>query len=316
MRSFVRLAGSLVQFIKQFYYPKGLEWNKDGVTPEEALKEARTGISTPSANGAAATPPAGGSPPPPPPPPPPVPIFDVPRSTSAPGAGVSDMGAVFAELNRGESVISGLKKVDNSEMTHKNPSLRSAGAVPIRSDSSGSNRSKSPMPNKKPESMRTKKPPKKELEGNKWAIENFENEQNPIQVDAEKHQSILVSRCNNTTIKVTGKANAISIDNCTRLDVLVDSLVSAVDVIKASNFRLQVLGTLPSVQLDQVDGCTIYLSTESLNTEVLTSKCTAINLTIPPAGEDDDSVECPIPEQIKSTVVNGKVVSEIVTQES
>jgi adenylyl cyclase-associated protein len=61
-------------------------------------------------------------------------------------------------------------------MTHKNPSLRAGATVPTRSDSQGSvssgNRGKSPVPGKKPkpESMRTKKPPKKELDGNKWYI--------------------------------------------------------------------------------------------------------------------------------------------------
>jgi adenylyl cyclase-associated protein len=86
----------------------------------------------------------------------------------------ADMGAVFNELNRGEAVTAGLKKVDPSQMTHKNPSLRANAPVPTRSDSTGSiGRSKSPAPpgkKPKPESMRTKKPPRKELDGNKWII--------------------------------------------------------------------------------------------------------------------------------------------------
>ena len=83
---------------------------------------------------------------------------------------------MFDDLNRGSDVTKGLKKVDASQMTHKNPSLRANDPVPTRSDSTGSLRSKSPAPPKKqkPESMRTKKPPRKELEGNKWIIENFD----------------------------------------------------------------------------------------------------------------------------------------------
>lgn len=83
------------------------------------------------------------------------------------------MGAVFDDLNKGEAVTKGLKKVDASQMTHKNPSLRASAPVPTRSDSNGSLRSKSPAPpgkKPKPESMRTKKPPKKELDGNKWIV--------------------------------------------------------------------------------------------------------------------------------------------------
>jgi adenylyl cyclase-associated protein len=80
------------------------------------------------------------------------------------------MNAVFDSLNRGADVTKGLKKVDPSQMTHKNPSLRTQAPVPTRSDRNGSLRGKSPAPPRKPDTMRTKKPPKKELDGNKWII--------------------------------------------------------------------------------------------------------------------------------------------------
>jgi len=84
------------------------------------------------------------------------------------------MGAVFDELNQGEGITKSLKKVDPSQQTHKNPSLRAQAPVPTRSDSQTSiNRGKSPAPpgkKPKPESMRTKKPPRKELDGSKWII--------------------------------------------------------------------------------------------------------------------------------------------------
>lgn len=222
------------------------------------------------------------------------------------------MGAVFSDLNKGSDVTKGLKKVDASQMTHKNPSLRAQAPVPTRSDSSGSLRSKSPAPpgkKPKPESMRTKKPPKKELDGNKWIIDNFDSPGDVIEIEAEIQHSVLISRCKNTTIRITGKGNAISLDNSSRTSLIIDSLVSSVDVIKCPNFALQVLGTLPTILLDQVDGATVYLSKDSVNTEVFTSKCSSININLP---VDDDYVENPIPEQIRSYVKDGKLISEIV----
>lgn len=44
---------------------------------------------------------------------------------------------MFAELNRGEEVTKGLRKVDKSEMTHKNPALRAGGVVPSSTGSAG-----------------------------------------------------------------------------------------------------------------------------------------------------------------------------------
>ena len=224
------------------------------------------------------------------------------------------MSSVFSQLNQGSAVTSGLRKVDKSEMTHKNPSLRTVGTVPERSSSqSSSGRGKSPLPNKKPDSMRTKKPSKKELDGNKWIVENFDNTGNDIVViKAEQNQSILISRCNKCVIQIRGKANAISIDNCSGLSILVESLVSSLDVIKCTKFAVEVDKRVPTVLLDQVDGAQIYLSSESLDTEMFTSKCSAINMVVPPEEEHGDSRELPFPEQMRSIVKDGKLMSEIV----
>ena len=237
------------------------------------------------------------------------------------------MGAIFQQLNRGESVTAGLKKVDKSEMTHKNPSLRASGAVPESANSSASdiNRSRSPGPEIKPKppSMRQnssasqrkaepKKQPKKELDGNKWLIEHYDSPSSPIEVEVSLAQSILISKCKNTTILLRGKANAISIDNSPKVQLLVDNLVSSVDVIKCPSFAIQITGSLPTIMLDQVDGAQLYLGKDSLSTEVFTSKCSSVNIVLPPEGEDDDSQECPLPEQIRTVVKNGKLVSEIV----
>ena len=229
------------------------------------------------------------------------------------------MGAVFDQISRGSDVTSHLRKVDPSSQTHKNPSLRAQGTsarpAPSRSSSQSSSLSgKSPIPGKKPkpESMRAKKPPRKELEGNKWLIENYSNPGQMIEVEASISHSILISRCTKTPIRIIGKANAISLDNCTQCSLVVDSLVSAVDVIKSPKFEMQVLGTLPTILLDQVDGAAIYLSKESIGTEVFTSKCTGINVNLPGRTEDDDYVERALPEQVKSVVRNGVLVSEIV----
>lgn len=160
--------------------------------------------------------------------------------------------------------------------------------------------------------MRTKKPARKELDGNKWLVENFDNPGQLLEIDVAINHSILISRCTKTTIRVLGKANAISLDNCTQCSLVIDSLISAVDVIKSTRFEMQVLGMLPTIMLDGVDGVAIYLSPTSISTEIFTSKCTGINVNLPGRSRDDDYTEKPLPEQMKSQVVNGILVTEIV----
>lgn len=77
------------------------------------------------------------------------------------------MDAVFASLNKGDTVTSGLKKVDDSQKTHKNPSLREGASAPV---AAGSGAPKPPTKPPKPGAAPAKKPAKTELDGNKWLV--------------------------------------------------------------------------------------------------------------------------------------------------
>ncbi|KAJ6116795.1 hypothetical protein N7512_006520 [Penicillium capsulatum] len=314
IRAYQQNFKALSAYLKK-HYPTGLTWNNEsGIDALEALRQIKGGPA-----------PAGAGAVPPPPPPPPVPALNVPGGGApppppppgippapAPAVPAPDMSAVFDQLNQGEQITSGLRKVDKSEMTHKNPSLRAGSTAPEQSSAA---RAKSPAPSKKPkpESMRARKPPRKDLEGTKWLIENFESAEEIIEVPAQQNQSILITRCHKSIVKVNGKANAIAIDNCNGLSIIVDSLVSSLDVIKSPKFALQVDGVVPTVLLDQVDGAAVYLGQQSLGTEVFTSKCSNVNINLPPKeGTDEDTKECPIPEQIKTYVKDGVLVNEIV----
>ncbi|KAI3331335.1 adenylate cyclase associated N terminal-domain-containing protein [Ustulina deusta] len=305
IQSFYQIFRDLTEYVKQ-YFPNGIPWNSQGQPAADVAKTISTsGAATPPP----VAPPAAGGAPPPPPPPGPPPVLQI--KEEAPSQADSGLGAVFGEINKGSDVTRGLRKVDKSQMTHKNPSLRAGSTV---SDQDASVRGKSaPGKKPKPESMRVKKPPKKDLDGNKWTIENYEKHAEPIEIEVSMSQSVLISKCNHTTIILKGKANAVTIENTQRLSLVVDSLVSTVDVVKSSNFALQVLGQLPTIMLDQLDGAQVYLSKESISTRIFSSKASSINVNVL-AGDDDDYVEIPLPYQICSQYDEKKreMVNEIV----
>jgi adenylyl cyclase-associated protein len=49
-----------------------------------------------------------------------------------------------------------------------------------------------------------------------------------------------------------------------------------------------------------------------LASEILTSKCSAVNVYLPPEEESEDYVEESVPEQFRSFVRDGRLVTEIV----
>jgi adenylyl cyclase-associated protein len=105
------------------------------------------------------------------------------------------------------------------------------------------------------------------------------------------------------------------VENTTRLSLIVESLVSSVDAVKSANFALQVMGTVPTILLDQIDNAQIYFSKESMATRVFHSKSDGINLNVLHAGEEDEEYkELALPSQMCSyfDAEKGDLVNEIV----
>ena len=65
------------------------------------------------------------------------------------------------------------------------------------------------------------------------------------------------------------------------------------------------------IQIDSTDSGQIYLSKDSINAEITTAKCSAININLP-GQEEGVFDEQPVPEMFKTVVQNGKLVTTIV----
>lgn len=193
--------------------------------------------------------------------------------------------SLLSDLSAGTS---GLRKVDKSEMTHKNPELRASSVVkeaPIEKKAP-------PVPLKTPN-----KPPRLELEGNKWVVENYSNESCLVIEKTEIRHTVYIFNCNNCTIMIKGKVNAVSIDACKKTGVLIDNVVSTIDVVNGKSISVQITGKAPTMAVDKTDGLQVYLSKDSLDMEVLSAKSSSINFMVPT--DDGDYVEHAAPEQLK-----------------
>uniref|UniRef100_A0A0W0F912 Adenylyl cyclase-associated protein n=1 Tax=Moniliophthora roreri TaxID=221103 RepID=A0A0W0F912_MONRR len=291
VRLFTALLDELRKYVVE-HHTTGVSWNA-----KASIRSSLYSLNSEYTTSAS----AGDVPPPPPPPPPPA-SLPAPAGASAPAGGTT---AVFAELNRGEEVTKHLRKVDKSEMTHKNPALRSSStraAAP-----------KKPVRPVKPQALMGKKPVKFALEGKAWNIEHYEDDKSLIVDDTQLNQVVNIFGCKNTVIQVKGKINAVTLVNCTKTSVLIDSVVSSISVTKSPSFQIQITGTAPMIQIDSTDSGQIYLSKSSLDAEITTAKCSSINVSLPVEGEEEGVfAEQPVPEMLRTCVKDGKLVTTVV----
>jgi len=207
--------------------------------------------------------------------------------------------ALYAALNRGLDVTKGLKKVTPDMQTHKNPTLKQQGPVMSSPDSSSKNASASSS-----ETAMQKKQPRVELEnGKKWNVEYHVGKKD-LEIQAtDIKQTMYIYQCTDSTIQVKGKLQSITLDGCRKISLVVDSLISLIEIINCQNMQIQILGHLPMISIQKTDGCQVELSKESINAEFVSSRSSEMNIMIPTS--DGDFIELPIPQQFK-TVYDGK----------
>ncbi|KAI8849428.1 adenylate cyclase-associated CAP [Chytridium lagenaria] len=173
---FVKTFGTLLTELSTYVkknHTTGLTWNPKGVdaksyTPSSAPASVAAPSSAPAASAAAPTP------------------STAPLQEQGP-----DKSGLFGALNK-DGLTSGLRKVDKSEMTHKNPELRAGSVVPAV---------------EKPAVVASKFS-QMYLAGNKWSVENFTNDSNVVVNGVELRHVVYIYNCTNSTIVIRGKVNA------------------------------------------------------------------------------------------------------------
>ncbi|KAJ2817491.1 suppressor of rasval19 [Coemansia furcata] len=302
VKAFLGTLRELSAYVKLFH-TTGLVWNPKGEDVEVAARAINGEV-------AASTPVrSAGAPPPPPPPPPPVYV----ESGEVDGsASTTTRGALFADLNKGGDITSGLRKVEATQMTHKNPALRAAGSV-----------KEIPHPastaTAQPQTPVKQRPPRMELQGSKWVVENYGTEHLTIEA-TETKQTVYMFNCTGTTLEVKGKLNGVAIDNCQKCGVVFDSLVAQCEIVNCKSVQVQARETVPAIQIDRTDGAQVFLSEAARdNTQITTAKASEVNISYPYETlnpEDDNFVEQPIPEQFQTVVKNGKLVTTVLEHSS
>ncbi|KAJ2804398.1 suppressor of rasval19 [Coemansia guatemalensis] len=309
VKAFLSILRELAAYVKEFH-TTGLVWNPSGGPVEKAAQALQEDMQP-----AAASAPTGGAPPPPPPPPPPLPSADELErlgSTANATSGAGDApnhGALFASINQGSDITRGLRKVEKDQMTHKNPSLRASGTV-----QGGSDGTSATPPKGGSAPTKVNRPPKMELRGDKWVVENYGTEHVTIEATKTK-QTVYMYNCKGTTLDIKNKLNSVAIDSCQKCGVVFDALVSQFEIVNCKSVQIQARETVPSILIDRTDGAHIFLSEAARDqTQITTAKASEVNISFPyetKSAEDDNYIEQPIPEQIQTMIRDGKLVTTI-----
>lgn len=274
---------ALQAYVKQ-HHTTGLSWNMRGADAAAV------------AGGDAA--PKGPAPPPPPPPP--------PKPAPAAGADPTDRqrAALFSDINRGAAITEGLRHVSKNMQTHKNTGLRASGTVP------GSKPAVGPKPGVGArKAAPVKRAPICELQGKKWVIEHQDNNLELQLNETQMNQTVYAFNCVDSVITVKGKVNSIILDTCKKSAIIFDSVVASVEFVNCVSCQCQVNEKVPTISIDKTDGLQMYLSKDSLDVVLVSSKSSEMNVLVPKG--DGDYTELAVAEQFKTSLKGNKLVTVV-----
>jgi len=149
-----------------------------------------------------------------------------------------------------------------------------------------------------------------------WILENFvEKTEKTITItttgesDLVDISNIKVQGRGQLLIKIVGKCNKLLINQAQKVAIVCENnVVSIIEIVRCKKLKFQALGACPTIQLSKSEDCTFYLPRDFIKRgattglDFFTEECNGINISHAGATEDDDQVEVPLPNQIKTIV--------------
>ncbi|XP_066247429.1 adenylyl cyclase-associated protein 1-like [Euwallacea similis] len=117
----------------------------------------------------------------------------------------------------------------------------------------------------------------------KWRFEYQRGHHLLVAENSSSDNIVFVYKCINCTITVKGTVNSVVIDQCSDVTVVLDTVGGAVGILNSLAIRLRVrmFHKVATVSIERSSTCNIYLSSHSLDAEVITLKSTDVALLIP-----------------------------------
>ena len=99
-------------------------------------------------------------------------------------------------------------------------------------------------------------------------------------------QTVYIYKCNNSTVRIKGKVNAITMDSCKKCGVVFEDCVAAFEVINCQSMQAQTTGKVNTISIDKTDGAQVYLSEACIGADIITAKSSEMNIMVP--NKDDE----------------------------
>ncbi|VWU50018.1 cyclase-associated protein, putative [Hepatocystis sp. ex Piliocolobus tephrosceles] len=145
---------------------------------------------------------------------------------------------------------------------------------------------------------------------NQWNVSNYKNQKDVKLDKVNINDAINIFECDNSTFVISStKFKSLQIQKCTKCNIVLNNLISSIDIIDSKKMKIQILGVCSAISIDKSIGVSIYLSKHNEETEFTTALSSEMNVHI--EKKDKDWEEIVIPEQYQHKLLNGKLKTRV-----
>lgn len=130
--------------------------------------------------------------------------------------------------------------------------------------------------------------------------QNYAGKDGPINItDAGEtdFNKISIVDCKDQAFVFPGKVQAILVDNCSKVQIQVEKVISGVEIVNSDKTSFYVQKSANTIAIDGCQGAHVYLWDEAKGADIVTSKSSEMNCSVQ---VDDEFKEMAIPEQFVS----------------
>lgn len=150
-------------------------------------------------------------------------------------------------------------------------------------------------------------------EPNRYFVDGYKNWHEPIEVDnAKMKDGILITRCENVTIKLPNKVTKIELAKCKQVNLFCPAVISSCDIQHTDSCVIEFTQRCPGLAISNSQSLKVYIPRDSMEgLEIASSGDGTANIMVPDKDDPSEYKEVPVPFQFVHHFKGEKLVSEV-----
>jgi adenylyl cyclase-associated protein len=122
-------------------------------------------------------------------------------------------------------------------------------------------------------------------------------------------------QCKNCVLRVPVKVKGVAVQNCERVTIFVGDVIGVLEITSSKRTIVYLTGGCHSITIDKCDNLQINVNEQSIDVQITVAQSQGLNVEVPDLKQEGNMIEFAVPEQIRVSLRDRKLVHEVYVHE-